>query len=312
MPDLLVVRLTRVCVYACLCALAAPVFAAKPAKPAARDVVGEAQACYGAGDLACVLRVLGEGTVTPAQEAEKFRLMAFAAARLDQHEQARQYFTAWLKLAPQNRLERATTAPTVYQDYTAALLAAQTDALDWTPQVENHAVLPPLAVTPTDLPGFAPPPRMPSEIAKRMTYLLGVHGSLPTTSDWGPLWRHLGLAMAIEIDLPLGLRTGVAVGGWQRPDNGADHWNPYMLARVGIGHRWGDHGLDLVVGAGVAFENTDYGVVGALAPALRYHWRPADRVAGGYVELSSQTLFGSATTVEVIGVSLGVILRPSR
>lgn len=316
MPEFLPVKFARLCVLACVCALAAPAFAAKPAKPAKpdqRDVLGEAQACYGAGDLACVLRVLSEGTVAPAQEAEKFRMLAFAAARLDQHEAARRYFGAWLKLSPQNRLERATTTPNVYQDYTAALLAAQSGALDWTPEVENHPALAPLGVTPTDLPGFAPPPRMPSEVAKRMSYLLGVHASLPTNTQWGPAWAHFGIAMAIELDLPYALRAGVAVGGWDRPDiSGGDHWNPYLLARFGVGKRWGDSGVDLLLGGGVAFDNSDSGVVGAFAPAVRYHWRPAERVVGGYLEVSSQTLFGSAQTIEVIGVSLGVILRPNR
>ena len=291
---------------ASLCVLALPAVAAK-APP--RSALAEAQACYGAGDLACVLRVLTGGAVTPAEEAEKCRMLAFAAARLDQHEAARGHFAAWLKLSPQNRLERATTPPNVYQDYTAALLAVQTDALDWTPQVENHAELAPLAVTPTDLPGFAPPPRMPSEIAKRMTYLVGLHGSLPLTADWGPPWAHLGLAMGLELELPYALRVGLLFGGWQRPDNGAYRWNPYAMTRFGIGTHWGDHGLDLLLGAGVALDTGDDSVDGALAPALRYHWSPAERAVGFYTELASQTLFGSKNTAEVLGITLGVLLR---
>jgi len=289
-------------------ALASSAFAAKPTVP---DPLSAAQICYGAGDLACVLRVLASATVAPGQESEKFRLLAFAAARLDQHDAARQHFAAWLKASPHNRLERATTPPAVYQDYTAALLAAQTDALDWTPQVENRAVLAPLAVTPTDLPRFAPPPRQAGDLPQRMSYLLGVHGSLATKNDWGPPWAHLGIAMGLELDLAYGLRVGLLLGGWQRPDNGGFRWNPYSLVRAGIGHRWGDHGLDLLIGGGVALDTGDDSVIGALAPALRYHWRPADRMAGFYAELASQTLFGSKTTTEVIGVTLGVLLRPS-
>ncbi len=301
-------RVRRVLLSLCVCALAVPAFAAKPP---VRDAIAEAQQCYATGDLACVLRVLSGAAVAPGQESEQFRLLAFAAARLDQHDAARQHFAAWLNLSPHNRLERATTPPNVYQDYTAALLAAQTDALDWTPQVENHAVLAPLGVTPTDLPRFAPPPRVHSDLPQRMSYLIGVHGSLPTKNDWGPPWAHIGIAMGIELDLPYGLRVGGLFGGWQRPDNGAYRWNPYTLLRAGIGGQWGDHGLDLLIGGGVALDTGDDSVVGALAPALRYHWRPAERLVGFYTELASQTLFGSKTTTEVIGITLGVLLRPT-
>lgn len=296
------------CALVSLCALAAPALAAKPP---VRDALAEAQACYGQGDLACVLRVLTDARVSLGQESEKFRLLAFASARLDQHDVARKHFAEWLKLSPHNRLERATTSPNVYQDYTAALLAAQSDALDWTPQVENHAVLAPLGVTPTDLPRFAPPARGQSDLPQRMSYLVGAHGSLPTGNDWGPPWAHIGMALGIELDLPYALRAGVLMGGWQRPDNGAFRWNPYMLFRAGIGTRWGDHGLDLLLGAGVALDTGDDSVVGALAPALRYHWRPAAQVVGFYTELASQTLFGSSKTKEVIGLTLGVLLRPA-
>ncbi len=292
----------------CVCALAGAAFAAKPP---ARDALAEAQACYGAGDLACVLRVLADASLPPPHDAERLRLMAFAAARLDQHEAARQHFAAWLKLAATNRLERATTPPNVYQDYTAALLAAQTDALDWTPQVENTVVLAPLGVTPTDLPRFAPPAREQSVWAQRIAYLVGVHGSLPTTKDWGPVWAHLGMAIGIEVGLPHGLWAGLLLGGWQRPDHSGYRWNPYSLFRGGIGTRWGDHSLDVFLGAGVALDTGDDSVVGALAPGLRYAWRPAERPAGFYMELASQTLFGSTTTTEVIGLTLGVLLHPT-
>ena len=301
-------RFLRALACLCVCALAPSAFAAKPP---VQNALAEAQACYGAGDLACVLRVLADVQLAPEQAAERWRLMAFASARLDQHEAARQHFAAWLALSATNRLERATTPPNIYQDYTAALLASQSDALDWTPQVENHAVLAPLAVTPTDLPRFAPPPREHSDIAQRVSYLLGLHASLPTTNDWGPIWAHLGIAMGLEVDLPYGLRAGALVGGWQRPDHTTDRWNPYALFRGGIGKRWGDHGLAALLGAGVAFDTGDDSVVGAFAPALRYDWQPAQRPVGLYTELASQTLFGSKTTTEVIGLTIGVILRPA-
>ncbi len=288
-------------------ALAPSAFAAKPP---VRDALTEAQVCYGAGDLACVLRVLGAAAVAPDQESEKFRLLAFAAARLDQHDAARQHFAAWVKTSPKNRLERATTPPGIFQDYSAALLAAQTDALDWTPQVQNQPVLPPVAVTPSDLPRFAPPQRQSSDLPQRITYLLGLHGSLPTVNDWGPPQAHLGLALGIELDLPHGFRAGILTGGWQRPDHTVYRWNPFTLVRAGWGTRWGDHGLDLIFGAGVALDTGNDSVVGALAPALRYHWRPADRSVGFFTEIASQTLFGSQTTTEVIGLTLGVLLRP--
>jgi hypothetical protein len=306
-PRLLVSHALRALLCLCVCALAVTAHAAKPP---VRDALTEAQACYGAGDLACVLRVLGDAAVTPAQESEKFRLLAFAAARLDQHEAARKHFAAWVQLAPTNRLERATTPPGIFQDYCAALLAAQSDALEWAPQVENQPVLPAVAVTPSDLPRFAPPGRIASDLPQRITYLLGLHGSLPTVNDWGPPQAHLGLALGIELELAHGLRAGILAGGWQRPDKSVFRWNPYTLFRAGIGTRWGDHGLDLLLGAGVALDTGDDSVVGALAPALRYHWRPADRSVGFFSEIASQTLFGSKTTTEVIGITLGVLLRP--
>lgn len=294
--------------FVCVSALASPVFAKAPPPPPV-DVLGQAQACYGAGDLACVLRLLTDAPLEPAKQSEQFRLLAFAAARLDQHEVARKHFAAWVKASPQNKLERATTPPAIFADYTAALLASQTGALDWTPQVDNHALLPPAPVTPTDLPRFAPPPRQASTMSQRLGFLIGLHGSLPVSKDWGPPWAHLGLGLGLELDAAYGLSAGLLVGGWQRPDQGALRWNPYALFRGGWGTRFGDHGVRFLLGGGVALDTGDDSVVGALAPALRYDWRPPDRVAGFFAELASQTLFGSQKTTEVIGVTVGVLLH---
>lgn len=313
-------RLTRLCLLATALLLHGTLAVAKPL---VKSPLAEAQSCYGNGDLACVLRVLAPVHLSESEEPERLRLLAFCAARLDRHEEARQYFTAWLQLNPQNtanvqhKLDRATTPPQVYQDYTAALLATKTDQFDWQPQIENHVVVAPLAVTPSDLPHFAPPPRMENSVASRMSFLLGLNVSLPVTaqsSHWTPVQAMLAGGLALELDLPAYLKIGVAAGGWQRPNGtGGGEWNPYSLFRAGIGGRWGDHGLDLLLGAGVVLSATAEQVIGTFAPALRYHWRPATQLVGVYAELASETLFASAGTQEIIGISLGVLLKsPTR
>ena len=273
-----------------------------------------AQTCYGQGNLGGVLELLAKAEVPPAEASERLRLLAIAAARLDRHADARTWFAAWVQLSPSNRLERQTTLPIVYQDYTAALLASRSGELDWTPHIEHETQLLPMAVTPTEFPRFVPPPRGQGVTRLDIRYALGVHGSLPVTSQagaWSLPWKHLGVQLALDLSLPYHLSIGAALGGWQRPNPaGSVIWNPSAIFRAGWGQRWGDHGLDLFVGGGVALASGQDTVIGALAPALRYSWKASDRPVGFYAELASETLFGSDRTSEVLGLTLGVLLQP--
>ena len=296
-----------------LCACLAPHWAlAKPRAVApAPDPLQQAQACYGAGDLGCVLTVLAGALLAAEQQGERLRLLAFAAARLDRHAEARQHFAAWLQLPQKPRLDRALTPPTIYEDYSAALLALYSDRLELSPQLANDGEVMPAAPTATDLPRFAPPPRGDGGGIPPATYLVGLHGSLPAAAHWGPPGAHLGMELGIELDLPAAFRAGLLLGGWQRPLAVGAEWNPFALTRGGLGWRWGEHGLDVLLGLGVALTSGADAVVGALVPAMRYHWRPATRTAGFFVELASETLIGSQGPREVIGLAVGVLLRPT-
>lgn len=284
------------------------------APPAAPSPLVEAQACYGTGDLGCVLRVLATADVPAAEASERLRLLGFSAARLDRHTEARTWFAQWVALAPGNRLDRAVTPPVVYQDYSAALLASRSADLEWTPQVDHQTLVLPTAPTPADFAQFAPPPRGQGMPKLTIRYGMGVHASLPVSSQagaWSLPWRHVGMQLAMDLAIPLNLSVGAVMSGWQRPDpTGGVTWNPSAVARLGWGQRFGNHGLEVFVGAGVALATGKDSVVGALVPAVRYHWRPEARVAGFYAELASQTLFGSDATSEVLGLSLGVLLQP--
>jgi hypothetical protein len=292
---------------------ATPCFAATD-----RDVAA-ATRCYASADLACVIERLQAST---SQQPERWRLLAFAAARLDRHQLARQAFTAWIGLGDKNRLRRDVTAPAIWRDYAAALIAVHAGQLDLQPRVEPPAVLPPSAVTGTTLPRFAPPPR--SDRDNNADFAIWLGGQ--TGVVWGPddLWT--GVELTVAANLSFRWRAGIQVSALRYPTEQPAVADKDALVVAGV---WAGAALraDLLLLDGAAGELVAAGSVGygvldwddgrsesmaAIRPALRYAW-PARRGPGLlalWLEIGHGFLPGGSRDRHMDGVGFGIELRP--
>jgi hypothetical protein len=269
--------------------------------------------CYAQADLLCVVQVLEHTTLSGPELAEGTRLLAFTYARLDRHAEARQAFTRWITQDPQHKLDRATTPPAVFTDYTAALLQAHEAELDLEPHLELQAVLPAPAVTPSDLPRFAPPPPSSRDKASDFAVLAGANVHLPS--------GNVALQMALLFDVGRRAHVGLELGAFRTVDdrglaNTADlkAYLQYVYATLGPG--WtvvGDrrHGLDLDVGVFFAFSDAAAtGTLPGISGALRYHLTPGSAPIGLFVQ--TEALFSPVLAPVLLG-SIGIQLgrRPS-
>ncbi len=301
-------------------AVAAP--AAAPSGPAAPSPVAQspvvqAQNCYAQGDFACVVRLLdpsaaGLEGLSPADQGERWRLLAFASARLDQRTGARQAFARWIRLSATHRLDRATTPPAVYGDYAAALLEVLGGEIERTPQLDHRAKLAVPAPGPADWPRFGPPPRSPRDSARDFLFQVGLLGSVHLRNDLGGPGDHVGALLGVELE------------PWQRWRFGAQfgvlRWvDQFSRARVLLQGRAGwalwaraSHRLELsgLAGLGLSTEVNE-GSVAAVAAAIRYHWQPANSAAGFYAELADQVGIASRTQ-HIAVLAIGLTLQPAR
>lgn len=280
-------------------------------------MLGQAQACYAQGDLACVLRLLDPQAkeleaLAPAEQGERWRLLAFAASRLDQRLAARKAFGRWIALAPSHRLERASTLPGVYADYAAALIDVLGADLDRTPQLDHRAQLAVPVPAPADWPRFAPPPRSPRDNARDFLFAFGLLGSVHLKAPAGSPGDHLGAQLGVELEPWQRWRFGFQFAGLRWVDQ-------FSRARVLVQARagWaplvrGIHRLDLVAAGGMGLSTeVDEGSVAAVGAMLRYQLQPARSAAGFYIEVGDQV--GIASRIQHIAVvALGVVLQPAR
>lgn len=286
----------------------------------AEPPLNRASRCYVQSDLLCVLQVLETAKFDlPNEQNEALRLLAFAYARLDRHAEARKTFGQWLALQPGNRLERTSTPPAIFEDYAAAQLLAHQSELDLQPHLEGQAVLPPPAVSPTDLPHFAPPPRSGRDQANDFMFgvFAGANLDLRRGGDSAVL-----PAGQIALDLMWNPWTlGMAIGG-----RGAARVTTFtegdvvgtvdttalvtpVLLRVGrmvIGNL--QHGLAIVAGGGGALESND--VTAVVSAGLRYTWLPAGSAIGLCAEARDDLDVSGPWHTPMVQV--GACFRPAR
>lgn len=297
-------------------AVAAPALPSA-APPVAQSPVVQAQNCYAQGDFACVVRLLdpaapGLQALSPAEQGERWRLLAMAASRLDQRATARQAFAQWIRLASANRLDRATTPPAVYADYAAALLEVVGSEIERTPQLDHRAKLAVPAPGPADWPKFSPPPRSPRDNARDFLFHVGLLGSVHLRNALGGPGDHIGALLGVELEPWQRWRFGAQFGALRWIDNfarsrvllqGRAGWAPWVKAT----HRLEIAGL---AGLGLSTE-VDEGSVGAVGAAIRYHWQPANSAAGLYVEIADQVGIASRTQ-HIAVLAIGLTLQPAR
>ncbi len=325
---------------ACSCALLPAIVLAAPPRKVAQvpaivapteSPLQRASKCYAANDLLCVVESLQSITYDKlAHAAEGMRLLAFAYARLDRHAEARQTFAQWLELSPQHRLERATTPPAVFEDYTAALLDVYKADLDLTPQLELHPVLPAPAVTPSDLPRFEPPPVSERDRADNAVASLLVGGAYDLKEGRQTLPAPLPAA---EVGL------GLLLGAWQVGMAGGMRYATRVTCTssapppagqlgdivVGCGRGTGlvvpfqtrvtrifvgdvRHGVSLQAGIGGAIESGATSPVASLG--VRYTWHPAGNSMGICAELRDDLDLSDVYHSPVL--LLGACFRPAR
>lgn len=246
------------------------------------------------------------------EQGERWRLLAFAASRLDQRAAARKAFARWIALAPSHRLERASTPPGIYADYAAALIDALGADLDRTPQLEPRAQVPVPVPTPAEWPRFAPPPRSARDNARDFLFAFGLLGSVHLKAAAGSPVDHLGAQLGVELEPWQRWRFGFQFAGLRWVDQ-------FSRARVLVQARsaWaplvrGIHRLDVVAAGGMGLSTeVDEGSVVAVGAALRYHLQPARTAAGFYIEVGDQV--GIASRVQHVAVvALGIVLQPAR
>ncbi len=302
-----------------LAALTVAGLSARPCLAATDRDVAAAARCYANADLACVVERL---QASSSQRPERWRLLAFAAARLDRHQLARQAFTAWIRLAPGHRLQRDVTPPAIWRDYAAALITAHANKLDLRPRVEPPATLPPAAATQTSLPRFAPPPRSSRDHNTDFAIWLGGVAGLAWQADDPAAGVELTVAANLAARWRLGFQLtmlrypaeattvpgdvtfilpGVLASGGVRAD---------LLLVQGVAGELGVAG-----GLGFAMLDWDDGrseSVAAIRPALRYAWpaRQRSSLLALWLEISHGFLVGNVRSRQFNVIGLGLELRP--
>ena len=279
-----------------------------------RDLTAAAR-CYAAGDMACVIQRLENA---PGDAAERWRMLAFAAARMDRAGLSRRAFAAWIGLDVGHRLDRQSTAPGIWRHYAAALLQVHGDQLDLEPRLEPPAVLPPAAVTGLELPHFAPPPRSARDHSRDYALCLGATVGMPLDgAGMAP-----GVALGLGLHLSALWRLAAEVGWLRHPDGGdglgGDPPGTLIHAALRADVLWlsgaaGELGFGLAVGGGqLSWDGTTSEAVAAIRPLLRYAW-PARRQGSGlavWAEVGHQMLVGGEGSRQLPSVGLGVELRP--
>ena len=249
-------------------------------------------------------------------------MLGFSAARLDRHDLARKTFAVWVAQPGDHRLERATTAPAVYQDYAAALLDTHAKDLDLQPALGPRPQLAAPATTPADLPRFAPPQRAARDTAQDFALL--VAADVSTAPGYAPdsALEMLGASMGLEADLSPTWRLGFRAGGLRYAGphasayGGTSTYLPYGLLRLGAA-LWQAPGQSaevlLGVGGGARVRDGESDGVLIVSPALRYTLRPSGGNApvALFVEASGGVVVSGGADAQ-LSCSLGISLRPPR
>lgn len=299
--------------------LSAPVLAAPapaaPAPAAPPSALVTAQTCYASGDLGCVVRALEHAVVPESDAAERWRLLALAASRLDRHDLARAAFAAWIRLDPKHRLERDSTPPGVWLDYTAALLEVRGAELDRTPKLGVDTKVPPPRPTSADLPRAALPAHSGRDKARDFRFLAGVSASAALGQELPAPIDSVGGQLGIELQLSERWWVGPHLSGVRFALDGEPTTAALvqLQAAMGIGPAaapW----VSLTAGAGaqVGAGNDKLGTA-ALHVGLRYASQ-AKGVVGLAVELADEVVVGGSAypSLHILTLRLGALIRPPR
>ncbi len=279
-----------------------------------------AQRCYGAGDFGCVVRTLSPNEAVAdsaplADRAERWRMLAFAAARLDRHDLAQHAFVHWLQLDPSHHLDRASTPPVVWQDYAAAWLQVRGGDLDLRPVVPDHPQLQAPVLTPRDWPKFAPPPRSNRDQARDFVFELGPVLTVPAATPVQAVRRmpdHLGVAVGLAVQPWQDWRLGAHLQATRWYADSHSRIRGEVTARVGwtLWQRQASR-LELIGGAGAAFEPTAAaGSAAVLALGMRYHRQPPQQALGWAVQLADHVALGGDSG-HLIALAVALVLQPA-
>lgn len=288
----------------------------KATAKAAAAAVSKAARCYAQGDMLCVLTTLqaAPAPAKPELAAERARMLAMAAGRMDRQALAVESFVAWIRLNPAaHRLARATTAPGIYRAWAAAWMQVHKARLDLQPRGLPEPAPLPGPVTAGDLPRFSPPPRSKRDKSTDTAFALGLaFAPWETDAAVGWLGLHFGLDQQLGERASIGVRA--AVMGRGHGPRGED-------SRTGIGY------LGLAPGWSITADGSlrVAGILGfATSPdsfvggaTLRYDhrgWMSAGATAARpYVEVTglyaTERLVGQPLLAVAIGVMLGGVKR---
>lgn len=265
--------------------------------------------------MGCVVRLLEHAEVPAGDAAERWRLLAFAASRLDRRALARSAFAAWIRLDPKHKLERDSTPPGIWQDYTAALLAVRGGELVTEPQLAVDTRVVPVRPDATDLPKAPLPPRSDRDKARDFRFLAGLRASAAVGHGLASVGQALGGQLAVELQLSQRWWLGPHLGGLRFSVDGLGYTLPVaqLQTAVDLGPAsapW----LSLTAGAGavVAGGNDKLGSA-ALHVGVRYAPQPKG-VVGWAVELADDVVLGGAaySSVHVVSLQLSALVRPAR
>lgn len=301
------------------CAVSA--LAAPPSAPVAvEDALQRAQTCYAAGNLGCAVDLLQPDAALPpdapqARQIERWRLLGFAAARLDRADVAKAAFAQLLRLDPKHRLDRDATPPVVWRAFAAAWLQVHGAGLDLEPQVQAHPILPVPKPQPRDWPRYAPPPKSGRDAAR--DYLLQLAPTVTVNLGTAaavvkkPI-DHVGVLMSLQVEPWPWLRAGLLLHAVRWHDGERTRLrNDIGLCAHGLVVRWPDSRLEVGVEfAGSMDISVHKGAWGAIGAGLRYHAQPARGALGWTVSVGDRQALGGQAENQLLA-SFGLALQPA-
>ena len=306
--------------------VAPPAAAPAPAATPAQAPLDIASRCYGAGDMRCVLQTLAGVEPAPADAAETFRLLAMAAARMDQPEQTKAAMRRWLAAVPDLRLDRASVPPSLWSAYVAVRLEAAGGAMELRPQGGRDVVPLPPAATAVDLPWIPAPPRSDRDAGAAPSLAVALIGGLGSsaldTAAGAELEAGLCIASRCSTAITLvargmrltgdvasiGILAGFGLGVTVRPLDSL----PWLEAQLDLGGALLDIAAPLDLAGNVVVESPAMpakGGRGMIGVAVRARIDLSDRI-GLRVGVREVVGVGADDTAHWLGLTLGFVFQP--
>ncbi len=276
--------------------------------------------------MRCVLQTLTGVEPTAQDAAEVYRLLAMAAARMDQPEQTRAAMRNWLAAAPELRLERASVPPALWSAYVAVRLEAAGSAMELRPQGGRDVVPLPPPATAVDLPVIPAPPRSDRDQGAAATMAVGLVGGLGSSAldvaAGAELEAGLCIASGCSTAITLvarglrlsgdvasiGLLAGFGLGVTVRPIASL----PWLEAQLDLGGALLDIAAPLDPAGNVVIESTTMpakGGRGMIGAAIRARFDLSD-VVGLRVGVRDVVGVGADDTAHWLGLTLGFVFQP--